>query len=89
MRFFLHPTVSFLAWLLVVDAYPGRKDHHELLQPRQSSGNVSANAKSPFDHTWIEFFTALGDSYSIGLGAGHSIKAARNVIQTQDSMTSN
>ena len=39
----------------------------------------SINAASPFDHSWIESFASLGDSYSVGLGAGHAVTAAQGV----------
>ena len=37
------------------------------------------NAIDAFDHSWIEQYTSLGDSYSVGLGAGHPIKGSANV----------
>ncbi|KAI9671168.1 MAG: hypothetical protein M1817_003675 [Caeruleum heppii] len=36
-------------------------------------------AASPFDHTWIEAYAAIGDSFGVGLGAGHSIKPSDRV----------
>lgn len=45
------------------------------IQSRQST----INAVDPFDHTWIEQWAALGDSFSVGLGAGHAIKSSDNV----------
>lgn len=47
----------------------------------------SINAASPFDHSWIESFASLGDSYSVGLGAGHYVKAAKGVHVTPARMT--
>ena len=41
--------------------------------------DTKINAASPFDHSWIDRFAAIGDSYTMGLGAGHPIKAANNV----------
>ena len=63
-------------------AYP--RLGYSIFETRQSSDNVSfgtpsVTAANPFDHTWIESFTALGDSYSVGLGAGHAISAAKGV----------
>lgn len=39
----------------------------------------SINAIDPFDHSWIEEWASLGDSYAVGLGAGHAIKKSDNV----------
>lgn len=46
------------------------------LVPRQG---VSIKANDPFDRRWIEALTAVGDSYSVGLGAGHAVKGTSNV----------
>ena len=58
-----------------------------MLDNRQTSGNVSFGnpsvlATSPYDHDWIESYTALGDSYAVGLGAGHAVSAATGVSQS-------
>lgn len=48
--------------------------------PLELAGRQSSiKAATPFDHTWIEQWASLGDSYSIGLGAGHAIKASPGV----------
>jgi hypothetical protein len=60
----------FIGLQFTVDAYP-ESAAHGLLQNRQV-----ITAVDPFDHTWIGLFTALGDSYAVGLGAGHYIKTA-------------
>ncbi|KAL8634971.1 MAG: hypothetical protein Q9228_007490, partial [Teloschistes exilis] len=39
-------------------------------------GGPSIQATDPWDRKWIEQFTAVGDSYSVGLGAGDAIKAS-------------
>lgn len=36
-------------------------------------------AFDPFDHSWIHYFTAIGDSFASGLGAGHAVKAGPGV----------
>jgi hypothetical protein len=46
------------------------------------SRQATINAVDPFDHTWIEQWAALGDSFSVGLGAGHEIKSSDNVCAT-------
>jgi hypothetical protein len=48
------------------------------IQNRQST----ITAVDPFDHTWIEQWAALGDSFGVGLGAGHAIKVSNNVRAT-------
>ncbi len=73
-----YSAVLLLLLLLRVNAYPGL-GFRELLQKRQSDTGVSIDAETPFDHSWIESFAALGDSYAVGLGAGHSISATNNV----------
>ncbi len=66
--------------LLTVNAYP---DLNALRarsgQQPAKRGDPSIKAINPFDHTWIEAFASLGDSYAVGLGAGHYIKAAKGV----------
>jgi len=42
-------------------------------------GGPSIQATDPFDRRWIESLTAVGDSYSVGLGAGHAVKATGKV----------
>lgn len=39
----------------------------------------SIEATDPWDRRWIEQLTAVGDSYSVGLGAGHAVKANSRV----------
>lgn len=41
---------------------------------------ATIQASSPFDHTWIERWAALGDSYASGIGAGHYIQPSDNVL---------
>jgi hypothetical protein len=48
------------------------------IQSRQST----INAVDPFDHAWIEQWAGLGDSFGVGLGAGHAIKSSDNVCAT-------
>lgn len=57
---------------------------NSMYETRQANGDGSfgtppVTAANPFDHSWIESFTALGDSYSVGLGAGHAVSAAKGV----------
>lgn len=42
----------------------------------------SIQASDPWDRRWIEQLTAVGDSYSIGLGAGHAVKGTRQVTKS-------
>lgn len=42
-------------------------------------GGPSIQATDPWDRRWIEQLTAVGDSYSVGLGAGHAVKAGSQV----------
>ena len=63
--------------LVVAVTLPSTVTRARRLSSRDDGTGIQAT--SPFDHTWIEKFTALGDSYGVGLGAGHSIKAARGV----------
>jgi hypothetical protein len=51
----------------------------EVLGLAINSRQSTITATDPFDHTWIEQWAALGDSFSVGLGAGHAIKASDNV----------
>lgn len=44
-----------------------------------SRGGPSIQATDPYDRRWIETLTAVGDSYSVGLGAGHAVKATGQV----------
>lgn len=34
---------------------------------------------SLYDYSWIDSYAAVGDSYSVGIGAGHPIKSSANV----------
>lgn len=54
---------------------------NNLYNPRKllSRDGVSIQATDPFDRRWIETLTAIGDSYSVGLGAGHAVKGAGQV----------
>lgn len=36
-------------------------------------------ASGPWNQRWISAWAAIGDSFSIGLGAGHSITASNSV----------
>jgi hypothetical protein len=44
-----------------------------------NNARASIQATSPFDHTWIEKWAAIGDSYASGIGAGHYITVTDNV----------
>ena len=68
--------------LIIVDAYSSvgaLLDLSSWQLDRRDSGNLSTQATSPFDHSWIETFASLGDSYSVGLGAGHYMSAIKGV----------
>ena len=68
--FLLPALFSFLS--VCVNSRPEYERHK--LAKRQS-----IKAASPFDHSWVGTLTAIGDSYSAGLGAGHAVKAGNNV----------
>jgi hypothetical protein len=40
---------------------------------------ASIQASSPSNHTWIEKWAAIGDSYASGIGAGRYTQASANV----------
>ena len=42
-------------------------------------GGPSIQATDPWDRKWIEQLTAVGDSYSVGLGSGHAVKGTTQV----------
>lgn len=68
-----------LIWLLLfIESLPNVNAYPEY-RSRNIHGRQTITAADPFDHSWIEAFTSLGDSFSVGLGAGHSISAATNV----------
>ncbi len=50
-----------------------------LLGPFGLHDGLSLKAVDPFDRTWIESLTSVGDSYAAGLGAGHAVKAGNQV----------
>ena len=54
---------------------------NNVYNPRKllSRAGPSIQATDPFDRKWIETLTAVGDSYSVGLGAGHAIKGSGQV----------
>ena len=54
---------------------------NNLYNPRKllSRADPSIQATDPFDRRWIETLTAVGDSYSVGLGAGHAVKGTSRV----------
>ena len=54
---------------------------NNLYNPRKlwSRADPLIQATDPFDRRWIETLTAVGDSYSVGLGAGHAVKGTGQV----------
>jgi len=49
------------------------------MNPFEHHDGLSFKAADPFDRTWIESLTSVGDSYAAGLGAGHAVKAGNQV----------
>jgi len=41
--------------------------------------SLSLKAADPFDRTWIETLTSVGESYAAGIGAGHAVKPGKHV----------
>lgn len=69
----------FIWLLLLIDSLPNVNAYPEY-RTQNIRGRPTITAASPFDPSWIEAFTSLGDSFSVGLGTGHSISAATNVF---------
>ncbi|KAF2433862.1 hypothetical protein EJ08DRAFT_42103 [Tothia fuscella] len=44
------------------------------------SRQASIQATDPFNHSWVDSFISIGDSFASGLGAGHAVKAAPKVL---------
>ena len=44
-----------------------------------SRDGVGIQATDPYDRKWIEKLTSIGDSYSVGLGAGHTVAGNNRV----------
>ena len=76
MVVFSRPVGFLLSLLAAVSAAPA-SENAGVVSKRQTGG--ASNARDAWDHSWIEAFTSLGDSYSVGLGAGHAIKGSPNV----------
>ena len=72
---------SLLSLLLASVAVAIPTTSNSLHDPKEifSRAGPSINAADPFDRKWIEALTAVGDSYSVGLGAGHAVKGTKQV----------
>jgi hypothetical protein len=66
----------FFSLLLFLHQSLGSPHAKHRLEERQTP---ALQATDPYDFNWISSYSALGDSYAAGLGAGHVIKAANNV----------
>lgn len=72
----------YLIWLLLINealtvpSTPNNLHDSKKLYLRDS---LSIQADDPWDRRWIETLTAVGDSFSVGLGAGHAIKGTAQV----------
>jgi len=70
-----------LALLLASVALAMPTTPNNLYNPKKlfARGGPTIQATDPFDRRWIEALAAVGDSFSVGLGAGHAVKATGKV----------